>query len=259
MAIFNEGFIDKLVKGKSKPSVSMPKYRYETTKAKLNVGAKEDSYEFSKNSSPKESLEYFMDLLYDAEISGNSISVSKRHLNKIKTDTIYVYKLKVNEFVPGNNESGAYKCTVESIEASGTCIDVAEKYGFHIAGSEDASNIEKAKKAEYNKVVSIARAAIKEAKSKFKKFDHVVCGPSYYNSLQNEGVSDDMEEYISSKYGSTITIVRFWGTDDDTLNAEKFVFNFMKDKVKSDSSISGTVYEDGYKDEYLIGYKSNLK
>ena len=68
-----------------------------------------------------------------------------------------------------------------------------------------------------------------------------------------------MEDYISSKWGSTITIVKFWGTDDNTLNAEKFVFNFMKDKVKSDSSISGSIYDDGDKDEYLIVYKSNLK
>ena len=72
-------------------------------------------------------------------------------------------------------------------------------------------------------------------------------------------LSDDMEDYISSKWGSTITIVKFWGTDDNTLNAEKFVFNFMKDKVKSDSSISGSIYDDGDKDEYLIVYKSNLK
>lgn len=261
MAIFNEGFIDKLIKSKSKPSKSLPKYRYETTKAKFNVGDKEDSSEFSRNGSPKESLEYFVDLLYDAEINGSSISLSKRNLNKIENDndTIYVYKLKVNEFVPGNNESGVYKCIVEKIEASGTCIEVLEKYGFHIIGSDNASNIEKAKKSEYNKVVSIARAAIKEAKSKFGKFDHIVCGPSYYNSLKDKVANDDVEDYISSKWGSTITIVRFWGTDDNTISAEKFVFNFMKDKVKSDSSISGSIYDDGDKDEYLIGYKSSLK
>ena len=152
MAIFNEGFIDKLIKSKSKPSKSLPKYRYETTKAKFKVGDKEDSSEFSRNGSPKESLEYFVDLLYDAEINGSSISLSKRNLNKIESDndTIYVYKLKVNEFVPGNNESGVYKCTVEKIEASGTCIEVLEKYGFHITGSDNASNIEKAKKAVKN-------------------------------------------------------------------------------------------------------------
>ena len=57
MAIFNEGFIDKLIKSKSKPSKSLPKYRYETTKAKFKVGDKEDSSEFSRNGSPKESLE----------------------------------------------------------------------------------------------------------------------------------------------------------------------------------------------------------
>ena len=135
MAIFNEAFLDKLMKKTS--TSSHPNYLYWVAKRKVNIGSNEEVLENNACTSQKDAMKLYMDITYNATINGSSVSVGKSNTKDIETSTLYIYKLKVNEFVLGRN-SNSFKCTVEKIEAAGTCIGRLKRCGVSI---EACSNV----------------------------------------------------------------------------------------------------------------------
>lgn len=247
MAIFNEAFLDKFKKKTS--SSSHPNNLYWVAKRKVDIGSSEEVLENNACTSPKEAMKFYMELMHNATISGSSVSIGKRNTKDMETATLYIYKLKVNEFVPGRN-SNSFKCTVEKIEAAGTCMELLKKYGFSMGAS---SNVEEAREAEFKKVISMLRASVDEAKNKFSGIKIAIKDTKWYN----ESDEDEYEKFLSK--GGSIDIATMDGSNEKDYGAYRHISRLLKQKVKESHEVDGTVGEDGYKHDCIIYYKSGIK
>lgn len=247
MAIFNEAFLDKLMKKTS--TSSHPNYLYWVAKRKVDVGSNEEVLENNACTSQKDAMKLYMDITYNATIDGSSVSVGKMNTKDIETSTLYIYKLKVNEFVSGRN-SNSFKCTVEKIEATGTCIELLKKCGFSI---EASSNIEEAREAEFKKVISMLRSSVDEAKNRFSGIKITIKDTKWYN----ESDKDEYEKSLSK--GGSIDIATMDGSNEKDYETYRHISRLLKQKVKESHEVNGTVGENGYKHDCIIYYKSGIK
>ena len=247
MAIFNEAFLDKLMKKTS--TSSHPNYLYWVAKRKVNVGSNEEVLENNACTSQKDAMKLYMDITYNATIDGSSVSVGKMNTKDIETSTLYIYKLKVNEFVLGRN-SNSFKCTIEKIEAAGTCIELLKRYGFSI---ETSSNVEEARETEFKKVISMLRASVDEAKNRFGRINIAIKDVKWYN----ESDKDEYEKFLSK--GSSIDIATMDGSNEEDYGVYRHISRLLKQKVKESHEVNGAVGEDGYKHDCTIYYNSGIE
>ena len=245
MAIFNEAFLDKFKKKTS--SSSRPDNLYWVAKRKVDIGSSEEVLENNARTSPKEAMKLYMELMYNATISGSSVSIGKRNAKDMETATLYIYKLKVNEFVPGRN-SNSFKCTVEKIEAMNLYGALKEVWL-----SMGASLMLKAREAEFKKVISMLRASVDEAKNKFSEIKIAIKDTKWYN----ESDEDEYEKFLSK--GGSIDIATMDGSNEKDYGAYRHISRLLKQKVKESHEVNGAVGEDGYKHDCIIYYKSGIK
>lgn len=181
----------------------------------------------------------------------NSVKISKgksKNLNKEYS----IFKATIVDETAGN-----IKIRLVSEESSGKIKDLAKKYGFDIIVDSDASEMEKARKSEFSKVISLLRESIKEARSKFPNLKITIKDLKYYKD--NDLYTGDYEDFISGERNTSyIQIASMDGTTKEGQKAYDLIVDIIDKKVSNSSDLKGTIGTDGYKHDCIIYYESGI-
>lgn len=268
MAIFNEAFLDRYKKQKKDRNKKHYDSKKNTIEQKKNVGKTvyKPAYKSAGYEKGKEIVTTFKQSFYTAKEAcalaiedafsieypeSNSVKIPKgksKNLNKEYS----IYKATIIDETLGD-----IKIRIESEESSGKIKDLSKKYGFDIVVDEDASEREKARKAEFSKVISLLRESVKEAKKKFPDLKIAIKDLKYYK--ENELYTSDYEEFISGKKSTSyIQIASMDGTTKEGQEAYDLVFDIIEKKVSDSSDLNGSIGADGYKHDCIIYYETGI-